>query len=143
MDPWHKITNLIDHNRFTFIAVVIAAGIWSAAYGMEAKTTSPLTGKEVTRSQLDLEINGLQTGYEMAYSDLDKQDEFRVWIADTLGGVITAASPGTPIGGAAIAGSLINMVLLGGAVGLGSDRIRTNSLVRAGKLTKVSINPPA
>jgi len=78
----------ISHNQGTFAGIILAVGVLVWTFGCESKVLSPVSNKQVTRSELSVEIkfkaksleDELDLLYEqgqLGYMDLDKQDEIK------------------------------------------------------------------
>jgi len=73
-----KIKEVLRHNQFVALGLVIVVclGIW--LIGCDSKTTSPFNpDKQVTRPQLNNDVETIMKDLELAYADLDRQDLFK------------------------------------------------------------------
>lgn len=155
-----KIFKAVDHYRWTFISLLLGVatiGIGGASVGCESKTFSLLVpDKQITRTQLQIEViegkatldgeakaievalashNAKVTAFnakaEAAEADLDRKDEIRAQLLESIGAVATQAATGAfnPV-------SLIPMALggLSLALGLGAsaDNRRKDKIIANG-----------
>ena len=124
-DLWHKLTNWIDHNRWSFgslVAIAAMIALMSSNVSCYSKTASlnPWSGKaKVTASEFEREaavmtgelasekamvlgqvtalnekIEALNRSIELGQADLQRQDELRAEILETIGAVATSAATG-------------------------------------------------
>jgi len=78
----------LSHNQGTFIGIILAVGLLVWTFGCESKVTSPVSNKQVTRSELivevkfkvqalEAELDHLQEQAQLGFTDLDKQDTIK------------------------------------------------------------------
>lgn len=95
---YNKIKTFLNHERYQSIAVFLVLIILAVIFGCQSKVTSILNPRlQITRDQLDLELNQLLTTAEIKFADLDRQDEIKATLYQI--GLVTAQT-GTfnPIG---------------------------------------------
>lgn len=114
---------IFNHERYKLIGVgaCIALLIWF--YGCESKTSSLLSpDKNLTRAELQLELDTLLKSAELKYADLDRQDEIKSALLNNL---LLVAQSGTvnPIG---VITSLAVVMGIGATV----DDVRTRKRVK-------------
>ena len=157
MDLWHKITNWLDHNRWTALALVIAVAVAAAVVGCKPTAASLLNpGEKVTAQQLEVEaavlqarldtrhagieaeaaeyeaeVTAAQNRLEIARGEIAEQVELRRKAIETFAGIGTAVSQGE-ISLPAIIGGLSQLALAGIAVGTVADNRRKNKIIKAG-----------
>lgn len=122
----NKIKKALRHNQFLTSAavIVVVLGVW--LIGCESKVQSPFNPeRDVTRQQLQNEVDKYMADIELAYVDLDKQDLFKQKLFEI--GVV-AAQGGTinPVG----AGITLLGILGVGAV---ADNRKKDSVIRTMK----------
>lgn len=121
-----KITKPLRHNPALCIGLVVCVVSLVWAYGCESTATSPSDPKlQVTRAELDVEVENLSTKIALAYTDIAKQDEVKQKILNI--GIAYASGEGfSPIG-------LVST--LGGIVGLGAviDNRRKDAVIKSKK----------
>ena len=72
MDPVHKITNWISHNRYTAIALVAFIGAAGWLIGCESQTAGLIDpGVKVTRAELQREMLVIQGNISARRADLE------------------------------------------------------------------------
>lgn len=125
-----QIYKFVDYNRYLCAAVVAGAVIALFAWGCYSTTPSPLSGAEVNRDQLhaeagiyNAEIEAqteiMTAKFESAYTDLDRQDEFR---AATVSLIEPVVGPALGPYATTVFGLL--------SLGLGGDNIRKRSVIK-------------
>lgn len=78
-----KLKTFLNHERYQVIAVFVALSVCLWIYGCESQTTSPTDpSQKVTRAQLTGEIDYYLAKAEIAYKDLDRQDEIKQKLMD-------------------------------------------------------------
>lgn len=122
----NKLKKALWHNQFLTSAaiVVVVLGVW--LIGCESQVKSPFNPeRDVTRQQLQNEVDKYMIDIELAYADLDKQDLFKQKLFEI--GVV-AAQGGTinPVG----AGITLLGILGVGAV---ADNCKKDSVIRTMK----------
>lgn len=150
-DVVHAVTNWLDHNRYTFAAVllfILTMAVVAGLTGCESLTPSLSTTEDgtavkvnrsefqrqaligekdfaVKRIELDAqtaafnaEIAAFNERVQAGLDDLQRQDEFKQQLLDTIGSVAIGASDGTLNPMALVP---IGIGLLGGALGLGTS----------------------
>ena len=98
-----KIRTILRHNQFLALGlvVVLALGIWLV--GCDSKTASPFNpDKQVTRQQLNNDVDKYVKDLELAYTDLDNQDLFKgklfeIGLAAAQGGTINPIGAGVTL----------------------------------------------
>jgi len=114
------IWTAIRHNQATAIAGILSVALIVWVYGCQSTTVSPLTGKKVTYSQLQMdaetyvaqrdkriaaivaEDKEFQAKTELAITEIERQDEFKNQIFDAIkayAGTTPAGVVVTPIFG--------------------------------------------
>ncbi|MCC6580073.1 MAG: hypothetical protein IT440_06490 [Phycisphaeraceae bacterium] len=153
-DLWHLLTNTIDHNRGIVAAVALAGAMACWLVGCQATTSSLMHGdQQVTASQLhdeamqldqqlqkqrraietqisdyNAEVELLKQRAAAATEDLQRQNELRQQIVQTLGGFAAQAVGGTfdPISAVS---AVITLVAGAAAAGLGYDNRRKDQVI--------------
>lgn len=97
-----KIKEALRHNQFLAMAVVLAICLGVYLVGCESTTTSPISGKKVTRPVLVAEVEAQTAQIEAAYEDLNKQDIFKqkffeIGLAAAQGGTIDPVGAGVTL----------------------------------------------
>jgi len=117
-----KIKEILRHNQFLAVGIVIVIALGIYLVGCDSSVTSPLSGKKVTRPLLSAEVELKVAEIEAAYADLDKQDLFKQKVFE-LG--LAAAQGGTidPVGAG---------VTLLGILGIGAvaDNRKKDSIIK-------------
>jgi len=126
-----KIKVAFRHNQFLTFAVVIVVVLGAWLIGCESQVASPFNpSRDVTRSQLNNEVEKYMVDLELAYADLDKQDLFKQKIFE-LG--VVAAQGGTinPVGAG---------ITLLGVLGIGAvaDNRKKDSIIKTMKNGKAT-----
>jgi len=126
-----KIKTTFRHNQFLALGLVVALALGVWLVGCDSKTASPFNpDKQVTRQQLNNDVDKYVKDLELAYSDLDKQDLFKEKIFE--------------IGMAAAQGGTINPVGAGvtllGILGIGAvaDNRKKDSIIKTLKNNKTA-----
>ncbi|KKN45296.1 hypothetical protein LCGC14_0684490 [marine sediment metagenome] len=122
----NKIKEMLRHNQFltTAAVIVVVLGVW--LMGCESQVKSPFNpDRDVTRQQLQNEVDKYIVDIELAFVDLDRQDLFKQKLFEI--GVV-AAQGGTinPVG----AGITLLGILGVGAV---ADNRKKDSVIRTMK----------
>jgi len=119
----NKLKKALRHNQFltATAVIVVVLGVW--LMGCESRVQSPLNPeRDVTRQQLQNEVDKYVANIELAFADLDKQDLFKQKLFEI--GVV-AAQGGTinPVGAG---------ITLLGILGLGAvaDNRKKDSVIR-------------
>ena len=110
---WTKIMDTITHNKALIVAFGICAILSLWGYGCEPTTRSPFDyTKQVTRLQLDNQVKSYANDVNLAYSDLQKQEQIRAAILNA--GLVYAQGGGiNPLG---LACTLMGILGIGVAV---------------------------
>jgi len=116
----NDIWTAIKHNQATVVAIVLSLALVVWVYGCQSTAISPLTGKKVTYSQLQMdaetyvaqrdkriaaivaEDKEFQAKTELAITEIERQDEFKNQLFDaikTYAGTTPAGVVVTPIFG--------------------------------------------
>ncbi|MBA7670359.1 hypothetical protein ES703_78504 [subsurface metagenome] len=117
------LKNLLNHERYQSIAVLLIIGFLLWFYGCDSKCNS-LTrpNTQVTRSELTLEIQSLQGLADLRYADLDRQDAFRTAVIEQA---LIVGQTGTfnPYG---------VIAMLAGTIGIGAtiDNVRKRTEIK-------------
>jgi len=74
-DLLHVFLNKIDHNRYTFLAIILGFVILFYTVGCVPKTKSPLTGKEVTTEELVAEVKIEEVELTKDLTEIEKEIE--------------------------------------------------------------------
>ena len=143
MKDWlHVLTKWVDHNRWVFVAVAIAVALGVTSFtGCQPTTTSPFSGADVTREQLDAEAAAWAaeqkaklevvkaetagTGAQIVASeaDLKRQEEAIGAVLDAVGEYgIPASGPYAPLLAAGLG-------ILGGLLGRRADGKRKDAVI--------------
>lgn len=160
-DFFHKVTNWVDHNRYTVLSIVFfvfamsgviaMTGCESTTAGLVTKDGAPpvevnrsefqrqalLTEKDFTVKRIELdaqsaafneEVKAFNDQVQVGLDDLQRQDEFKQQLLDTIGVVATNTVDGTLNPASLVP---IGIGLLGGALGLGTsaDNRRKDKLI--------------
>ena len=118
-----KIKTFLNHERYESIAVILVVVLLAIIFGCESKVNSILyPNNQITRDQLQLELNQLIATAEIKFGQLDRQDELKAALYQI--GLVTAQT-GTfnPIG-------LITTIA--GIVGIGAtvDNVRKRKVIK-------------
>ena len=70
-----EILTWIKHNRFTVVLPVIGLIVWITAIGCEPFTISPVSGKEVNVTQLQIEYDATLAKFDAAVEDIERKYE--------------------------------------------------------------------
>jgi hypothetical protein len=54
-DLFHKLTNLVDHERFKILGLIVAIAIFAGLQGCDIKMTSPISHQQVTAQEWQAE----------------------------------------------------------------------------------------
>lgn len=97
-----KIKIALRHNQFLALAVVVVIALGVYLVGCESTTTSPISGKKVTRPILISEVETKVVEIEAAYDDLNKQDIFKqklfeIGLAAAQGGTVDPIGAGVTL----------------------------------------------
>lgn len=125
---WKKIWRWIDHNRFTVVIPIAALAIWLAAVGCTPETLSPLSGRMVNASQLQVDFDTMMASFELAKGDLERQALMQ---AEFTKAILMLAS-----GSVADLPGLLQLLLGGGLLGFAGDNIRKNGVIGGLKRNK-------
>lgn len=118
-----KLTDFLNHERYQVIAVFAVLFVILWVYGCNSQTTSPTDpSKKVTRVQLSAEIDYYLTRAEIAYKDLDRQDEIKRKLMDAA--AIAAAGGRINVVGLILA----NLGILG--AGAAVDNVRKRKVIK-------------
>lgn len=98
----NNILKGIRHNQFLALAVVVVIALGVYLVGCESTTTSPISGKKVTRPILISEVETKVVEIEAAYDDLNKQDIFKqklfeIGLAAAQGGTVDPIGAGVTL----------------------------------------------
>ena len=141
-DYLHKALKWVSYNRWVFAALIVAVGLIATSVGgCEATTTSPFSGGDVSRTQLDAEAqawaatqkaklesikaasDGKQAAIIAAESDLQRQEE-------AIDGVLAAISEyGVPASGPYAPLLAAGIGILGGLLGRRADSKRKDAVI--------------
>ena len=153
MTDWlHKLTDWIDHNRYTFIGGLVGVVLLIYSAACQPTTISPITGDSVTRGELDYqvgekakelrvlsaeskaayeaslaELTTLGDNVKPAYDDLERKETAIAEAYNLVTGLATTAagSWAGPLGTAlGIAGILFG-------VGVKADNVRKDAVITA------------
>jgi len=118
-----KIKVALRHNQFLAITLVIVLllGVW--LIGCESQVVSPFNPeRDVTRQQLQNEVEKYMADIELAFADLDKQDIFKQKLFE-IGVVMAQGGTVNPIGAG---------ITLLGVLGLGAvaDNRKKDSIIK-------------
>lgn len=109
----------IQHNQGTFAGVILAVGLLVWTYGCTSKVTSPITGEQVSRPELVLEVelqvkhieaqlDSLQKQAALQFLSLDEQDAVKHKLFEFAS--LTAANNSlNPIGIITLVGTLLGI----------------------------------
>lgn len=117
-----KLKTFMNHERYQVVAIFAALSICLWIYGCESQTKSPTDPtQKITRAQLAGEIDYYLAKAEIAYKDLDRQDEIKQKLMD-------AAAIAAQGGRINVAGLILtNLGILG--AGATIDRVRAKKKV--------------
>jgi len=123
----------ISHNQGIVVALVICSVLMVWTFGCESKVTSPVSNKQVTRSELivevkfkvqalETELDHLQEQAQIGFIDLDKQDTIKRKLFEFAA---LTAQTGTfnPTGIITLAGTLLGL-------GLGVDNRIKDKIIK-------------
>lgn len=87
------LDTLLNHERYQTISLLLATGLLIWFLGCEPKTQSLIDPtQQVTRAQLDIEIDTIISKSNIAYASLEKQEHLREFL---LQQALIGASAGT------------------------------------------------
>ena len=118
-----KIKTMLRHNQFltTAVVIVVVLGAWLA--GCASQVKSPFNpDRDVTRQQLQNEVDKYIADIELAFTDLDRQDLFKQKLFE-FGVVVAQGGTINPIG----AGITLLGILGVGAV---ADNRKKDSVIK-------------
>lgn len=118
-----KLKDLINHERYQTIAILVVVIFLLWFFGCESKVRS-LTNPQtlVSRTELSAEVDFYLAQVEIRFRDLDRQDEFKRILTETA----TIAAQGGNIN---IVGLILaNLGVLG--VGAAVDNVRKRKVIR-------------
>lgn len=119
-----KFIDFLNHERYQMIAVLAVLAVCLWVYGCNSRTTSPTDpSKKVTRIQLSSEVDYYLAKAEIAYMDLDRQDEIKQKLMDAA--AIAAQGGRINVVGLILA----NLGILG--VGATVDNVRKRKVIKA------------
>lgn len=153
-DLLHTILTWLDHNRYLALSLAAALALSGWLVGCDPKTTSLLSPQQkVTVEQLGREVITVQANFDkraallkqeeaaynadvksandsidLAKADIAKQVALRTQLVEVAGGIGTAVATGGMTAPAAI-GSVIQILGLLAAGGLGLDNLRKNAVI--------------
>ena len=151
-DIVHDAAKIVDHNRYTVlaIAVVLAVAVWVG--GCTSKTLSVLPDKavkgiKVTRDELRAETVAVQANFEAqvktfearveaAAADLDKQDAFKAAVVAAVPDL--ASMVGVPPSVTDKVSGILGLTGIGAALGLLVDNRRKDRKIKTGKESKTN-----
>jgi len=118
-----KIKIALRHNQFLAFAamIVIVLGVW--LIGCESQVTSPFNpDRDVTRAQLQNEVDKYMADIELAFADLNRQDLFKQKLFE-VGVIVVQGGTVNPIG--------VGITLLG-ILGIGAvaDNRKKDSVIK-------------
>lgn len=118
-----KLIDFLNHERYQVVAVLACGALLLWVYSCQSSTKSPIDPtKKVTRAQLTAEVDYYLAQAEIAYTDLDRQDEIKKAILD-------AAAIAAQGGKVNIIGLLLaNIGILG--AGATIDNVRKRKVIR-------------
>ncbi len=118
-----KVKTMLRHNQFLAMTVVIVLvlGVW--LIGCESSVQSPFNpNRDVTRQQLQNEVDKYIADIELAFADLDRQDIFKQKLFE-FGVVLAQGGTVNPVG----AGIALLGILGFGAV---ADNRKKDSIIK-------------
>jgi len=124
---WLEISN---HNRYQVISGILCVVLLTWFYGCEVRCKSILhPDTQITRTELQAELDSIYAGAEERINALDRQEELRQYLMDIA---ITTGTTGT-INPWTVFG-MISTILFGGAA---TDNVRKRIVIK-----KLSATPP-
>lgn len=117
------LDTLFNHERYQIISLLIATGLLIWFLGCEPKCKSLIDPtQQVTRAELEIEIDSIISQANIAYASLEKQEELRDFLFQQSLAGLTAGTvnPLALIGSAA--------TILG--IGAGADNIRKRKEIK-------------
>ena len=131
----------IRHNQGTFVGLILTTALMVWTYGCESKVTSLTSDSQITRSELQFELDTevrrleteletLQKTAELRFEQLDRQDAIKIKLFDTLA-VATQAGSFNTVGLITLAGSLMS-------IGMGVDNRIKDKVIKNRPLTPVN-----
>lgn len=118
-----KLLEFLNHERYQAISVAAVVCFFLWIYGCESTTISPSDPTvKVTRAQLSADIDYFLAKAEIAYTDLDKQDEIKQKL-------LNAASLAAQGGQVNILGLILTNIGILGA-GATIDNIRKRKIIK-------------
>lgn len=114
---------LFNHERYESIAVIIACGLLVYFYGCESKVQSLLfPDKQITRAELQIELETLLAQSENKFTKLDQQDQLKSLIFQQA---LQAATTGT-------INPVAALTTIGAVLGLGAtiDNVRKRKEIK-------------
>ena len=153
-DWWHALLKSADHNRGVLLALVVAGALAAYMFGCDATTSSlivpgkPVNSREfraeVRRIESDMakrrnlliaevadfndEVDRFNESADEAASDLERQQEVRRQIVQTVGGFASDAAQGSFNPVSAIS-TLVTLVTVGASAGLALDNYRKGRII--------------
>ena len=132
----------IRHNQGTFVGLILTTALMVWTYGCESKVQSIASDRQITRSELqfelDVEVRRLETELEtlqkeaeLRFEQLDRQDAIKIKLFDTLA-VATQAGSFNTVGLITLAGSLMS-------IGIGIDNRIKDKVIKNRPLTPTNI----
>lgn len=120
---FEKIKRLLRHNQFlaTALIIILVLGIWLV--GCDSTVKSPFNPeRDVTRQQLQNEVDKYMADIELAFDDLDRQDIFKQKLFE-IGVVMAQGGTINPMGAG---------ITLLGILGLGAvaDNRKKDSIIK-------------
>ena len=132
----------IRHNQGTFITLILTTALFVWTYGCESKVTSLTSDSQITRSELqfelDVEVRRLEAELEtlqktaaLRFEQLDRLDAIKIKLFDTLA-VATQAGSFNTVGLITLAGSLMS-------IGIGIDNRIKDKVIKNRPLIPTNI----
>ena len=118
-----SIKKWFRHNTFISVAIVISAILLVWAYGCNSTTKSPWNPEvNITRAELEAEIEMLNAKIRSAYADLERQDLFKQELFN-IGVILAEGGTVNPVGAG---------IGLLGILGLGAvaDNRKKNAVIK-------------
>ena len=120
---FEKIKKALRHNQFLAVAVVVVIVLMVWLVGCDSTVTSPFNpDHDVTRSQLQNEVDKYMADIKLAFESLDKQDLFKQKLFE-VGVVMARGGTIDPIGAG---------ITLLGILGIGAvaDNRKKDSIIK-------------
>ena len=122
------ILNWLSHNRFIVITPILVIVLWSVAVGCTPTVVSPVSNQKATADVLKIEYDTTMAKFDLAVSDLERQYEQQEVIMQAINALASGQITNW--------GSLVNLLIASGGVGLVFDNRRKDTVIASMKRVK-------